>query len=133
MTKLAIFTDLDGTLLDHKSYDYSPALPALQRLEKLGFPVIFNSSKTTAELIKFSQELDHQHPVIAENGNVVAIPENYFEKYSDSDQYHEHIFGCDYEHIITTLTRLRNQYHLKFSGFNELGIEGVMSHTGLPR
>ena len=26
-----VFTDLDGTLLDHRTYDYSPALPALAK------------------------------------------------------------------------------------------------------
>lgn len=29
---LLVFTDLDGTLLDHESYDWSPARPALNRL-----------------------------------------------------------------------------------------------------
>jgi mannosyl-3-phosphoglycerate phosphatase len=29
MQKLLVFTDLDGTLLDHATYDYAPALPAI--------------------------------------------------------------------------------------------------------
>ena len=30
--RLLLFSDLDGTLLDHDSYDWSPAKPALERL-----------------------------------------------------------------------------------------------------
>lgn len=45
MKKLLIFTDLDGTLLDHHNYDWSPTKPALQRLAELNLPLIFNSVK----------------------------------------------------------------------------------------
>ena len=48
--KLLIFTDLDGTLLDHESYDWSPAAPALARARAAGVPVIPATSKTRAEL-----------------------------------------------------------------------------------
>ncbi|MCG8099497.1 MAG: mannosyl-3-phosphoglycerate phosphatase, partial [Candidatus Thiodiazotropha taylori] len=33
-----VFTDLDGTLLDHHSYDFSPALPALRLLKENQIP-----------------------------------------------------------------------------------------------
>ena len=46
----AIFTDLDGTLLDHDTYSWAPAAPAIERIKKLGIPLIAISSKTLAEL-----------------------------------------------------------------------------------
>lgn len=46
-----VFTDLDGTLLDHETYSFEAARTTLERLEKLSVPVVFNSSKTAAELL----------------------------------------------------------------------------------
>ncbi len=36
-----VFSDLDGTLLDHRIYDYSPALPALEMLQEKQIPLGF--------------------------------------------------------------------------------------------
>ncbi|MEL6319255.1 MAG: mannosyl-3-phosphoglycerate phosphatase, partial [Cyanobacteria bacterium J06626_14] len=48
-TKLLVATDLDATLLDHQTYSYDAALPAIESLKANGCPLIFNSSKTQAE------------------------------------------------------------------------------------
>ena len=53
-----IFTDLDGTLLDHASYSYAPAEPALALLHKLEIPLILASSKTAFEIAPLREELD---------------------------------------------------------------------------
>jgi len=37
---IVIFTDLDGTLLDHDSYSWEEAVPALERCKGLRVPVI---------------------------------------------------------------------------------------------
>jgi mannosyl-3-phosphoglycerate phosphatase len=68
---LLIFTDLDGTLLDHHSYSFSAALPALQRLRRFNIPLIPVTSKTLAELAPLMRELDNPHPCIAENGGLM--------------------------------------------------------------
>jgi mannosyl-3-phosphoglycerate phosphatase len=71
MTEISaiVFTDLDGTLLDHHSYDYAPALPALDALKQRGIPVILASSKTAAEIAPLRAELGlSMHPAIVENG-----------------------------------------------------------------
>ena len=70
---LLVFTDLDGTLLDHHSYSFSAALPALQRLRRARIPVIPVTSKTLAELAPLMRELDNAHPCIAENGGLIAL------------------------------------------------------------
>ncbi len=41
-----VFTDLDGSLLDHRSYSYAEALPQVLKLESLHIPILFVSSKT---------------------------------------------------------------------------------------
>lgn len=45
-TQFLVFTDLDGSLLDHHNYSYVNALPQLASLEQLGIPVIPATSKT---------------------------------------------------------------------------------------
>ena len=37
--KLVIFADLDGTLLDRKTYSFEPAQPALLLIRQKGFPL----------------------------------------------------------------------------------------------
>jgi predicted mannosyl-3-phosphoglycerate phosphatase (HAD superfamily) len=46
-----IFTDLDGSLLDHHTYSFAPAANYLDRLETQGIPVIPITSKTRAEVL----------------------------------------------------------------------------------
>ncbi|MCG7852909.1 MAG: HAD hydrolase family protein, partial [Methanosarcinaceae archaeon] len=48
--KYVVFTDLDGTLIDHDTYSYKAARPALAALKKQGIPLIFCTSKTRAEI-----------------------------------------------------------------------------------
>ncbi|MEO0354349.1 MAG: HAD hydrolase family protein, partial [Cyanobacteria bacterium P01_A01_bin.3] len=74
MKKLLVFTDLDATLVDHQTYSYEAALPAIARLKQLDYPIIFNSSKTIAEQQHLRAELDIQTPFIVENGAAVVIP-----------------------------------------------------------
>jgi len=73
-----VFTDLDGTLLDHHTYDYSPALPALAKLQERQIPLVFCTSKTAAEMIPFRTEIENVDPFIVENGGGTYIPESYF-------------------------------------------------------
>ena len=47
---LLVFTDLDGTLLDHETYSFELALPAIDVLKEKNIPLIFCTSKTRAEI-----------------------------------------------------------------------------------
>jgi mannosyl-3-phosphoglycerate phosphatase len=51
MTKLVIYADLDGSLLDHDNYSHAAADALLAELEVHGVPVIIASSKTRSEQI----------------------------------------------------------------------------------
>mgnify|MGYP006076731819 CR=1 FL=1 len=73
-----IFTDLDGSLLDHHSYSFAPALPLLAELEALNVPVIPITSKTFAEVMTLRGQLKNRHPFIVENGAAIYIPSRYF-------------------------------------------------------
>ena len=66
-----VFTDLDGTLLDHDTYAFDAARPALAALTARAIPVVPVTSKTLAELQPLMHMLNLSGPAIAENGAVV--------------------------------------------------------------
>ena len=68
---VVVFTDLDGTLMDHDSYDVMPAKAALQALAARSIPVVPVTSKTRTELVPLMQQLGLSGPAIAENGAVI--------------------------------------------------------------
>ena len=71
--KALVITDLDGTLLDHHSYDWRPAQPALAALAAAGIPVVFNTSKTYAESQALQAQMGVSAPLIVENGSCVHL------------------------------------------------------------
>lgn len=79
MKRPVVFTDLDGTLLDHSTYSFEKALPALNLLKQKGIPLILCSSKTRSEIEYYRRKLDNTHPFVSENGGGIFIPKNYFE------------------------------------------------------
>lgn len=77
MNRFVIFTDLDGTLLDHHTYSYDAAEPALQIIRKNAIPLILVSSKTRVEIEALRTEVGNRDPFIPENGGAIFIPDDY--------------------------------------------------------
>jgi len=75
--RMAVFTDLDGTLLDHEDYSFAAARPALERLRQRGIPLIFTTSKTRREIESLRDLLGFHDPFISENGGGVFFPASY--------------------------------------------------------
>lgn len=74
-SRLIVFSDLDGTLLDHGTYSYAPARPALAALAARGVPLVLASSKTAAEIAPLHRALDlGETPAIVENGAAIFEP-----------------------------------------------------------
>lgn len=67
-------TDLDGCLLDHRTYRAGPARRVLRRLRRRGVPVVLCTSKTRAELRALRQELGGPHVAIVEDGAGILVP-----------------------------------------------------------
>jgi mannosyl-3-phosphoglycerate phosphatase len=124
--KLILFTDLDGTLLDHHTYTWEPARPALARIRQAGIPLILNSSKTAAEIQVLRNELDNRDPYIVENGAAVVIPANTF-----ADSREQVInFGASRSVVLSVLNRLRAA-GARFRGFEDMTAEELADETGL--
>lgn len=115
-----IFTDLDGTLLDHHSYDFTPALPALQKLKQHHIPVIPTSSKTYAELQVYMQQLELDGPMVAENGAVIIYP-NELPQVAPPG----YLLMRDY------LVDSRTNPKFDFIGFGDMSVADVIETTGL--
>lgn len=136
-----IFTDLDGTLLDHETYSFSAAVPALEILNEKGIPLVFCSSKTRAEIEYWRDKLGNRHPFISENGGGIFIPLSYFAeddvraavpKPKMVDGYHVLVLGTTYRVLRGALRDLRvSGFDIK--GFGDMSAPEVAEITGLSR
>ena len=136
--EILIFTDLDGTLLDHDTYGFEPALPALAMLAQKKIPVILNSSKTLVEILKIRSALGNCSPFIAENGSVVAVPEQTFPGLARKDPLFQvqsgflvKRLGGDRETVLDILSRLRQTHGFSFEGFADMAPARLSQVTGL--
>ncbi|WP_386082932.1 HAD-IIB family hydrolase [Vreelandella sp. F11] len=132
-----IVTDLDGSLLDHHSYDFSPAAPWLARLKQMGVPVIPVTSKTRAELIPLREALGlTATPFIAENGAVIGLPPGWCHARLDRpgsgrDGVVIKHPGVDIGFIRARLKVWRERLNIRFTRMGELSVPEVMELTGL--
>ncbi len=132
MKKLIVFTDLDGTLLDHETYRWIAAAPAIKRLQENRFPLVFNSSKTYFEIKALCEEMNNYNPIISENGSVVAVNIGCFEDQpAELECYKLHYFGMPYPRLIEILQQIRDEKGFSFTGFHDMSDEEIMQHTGL--
>lgn len=123
---LVIFTDLDGTLLDHDSYDWSPALPALSQIRRHRIPLILSSSKTAAEIADVRQQLGNTDPYIVENGAAVVVPKGF----PDFVDGHVESFGAARQTVLAVLAQCRSR-GFRFRGFADMTVDGLVACTGL--
>ncbi|WP_345977402.1 HAD-IIB family hydrolase [Sulfurimonas sp. HSL3-7] len=71
---ILVFTDLDGTLLDHDSYSFKPASHMLDFLKHNNIPLIIVTSKTKSEVLQLQEALGITAPFIIENGAGIYLP-----------------------------------------------------------
>lgn len=127
-TLYVVFTDLDGCLLDHETYDHRPALAAFNRLGALNIPVIPVSSKTGDEIAALDIPFGSV-PVISEGGMVTAIPEGFLPPpYNDPQLIVE---GARYEAIISFINELPAPLRAGIRGFHDMTDAEVAAMTGL--
>ncbi len=121
-TEYLVFTDLDGTLLDHKTYDFSEAKVMLDILNEKKIPLIIVTSKTKDEVIELQKKLNISFPFIIENGAGIFIPK-------DKD-YELIALGKTYDTTVSAFNRYSKNFPIK--GFYEMSDEEVSLCTGLP-
>ena len=132
-----IVTDLDGTLLDHHTYSFEPAVETLNKLKKHNMPVVINSSKTASEIEELRLTLNNPHPFIVENGSGIMIPNQYFTQQPDGSErfgaYWEVILGKPRMQIIDSLKKLPSEFKQYYRSYHQSTVDDIMRITGLSR
>ena len=133
--QLIIFTDLDGTLLDHYIYSFDAAREALEKIKVAKIPLIFCSSKTRAEIEMWRKKLGNHYPFISENGGAIFYPKK--EKYPNAYQvrtrngYRALKLGTYYPDLLQQFKKLKKVFGEKVLGFSEMDLSEVAALTGL--
>ena len=68
---IMIFTDLDGSLLNHDNFDFKKIKTFILQCLSIGIKIIPNSSKTKKEIDFFCDQLGKRLPYIVENGSAI--------------------------------------------------------------
>jgi mannosyl-3-phosphoglycerate phosphatase family protein len=132
--RIILFSDLDGTLLDSKTYSFEFALPALELIRKRDIPLVLCSSKSRAEVEVWRDRLDNRHPFIVENGGGIFIPEDYFPFPVEAEspgRYWVISLGTPYSEIREQFVRLRERLGFPARGFGDMTANEIAELTGL--
>lgn len=132
-----IFSDLDGTLLDHETYDWTPARPALEALADRGIPLVLCSSKTRAEMRELAKAMGLDTPLIVENGGGVWLPRSWAgDRPADAKDVGDGwlvTLGAPTDALRPVLAQIAEAVATPLRGFGAMSVEEVAERTGLPR
>ena len=119
MRNYIIFSDLDGTLLDHETYSYKPASESLTEIKSRKIPLILSSSKTQAEIKRIQLRLNLNDPFIFENGSGVFYKDEVIN------------FGIKLNEIHDKIRPLYKYFN--FNCYSLLPLEQAIQYTGLKK
>lgn len=112
-----VFTDLDGTLLNHEDYTFDAAKPMLEWLKRHDIPVIFTTSKTRRECLLLQEKMGLHTPFIVENGAAICQGDTVLE-----------MLGLPYAEIRRFTERHKEAFGML--PFSDMSVAEVMAHTG---
>ncbi|MEM1137515.1 MAG: mannosyl-3-phosphoglycerate phosphatase [Bacteroidota bacterium] len=129
MKNIVIYSDLDGTLIDFEDYSFNLTAPLVRKLEAMGIPVVFCSSKTREEQAYYRKEIGVNAPFITENGSAIFIPKNYFpftfSYQTEIDNFYVIELGVNRAEILTKITKAREISGAKVYGYSDLPLAEV--------
>jgi mannosyl-3-phosphoglycerate phosphatase len=130
-----VFTDLDGTLLDHHTYSWSAAEEALAEIDRRRVPLVLVTSKTRAELELLRRRMGHAHPFITENGGGIFIPHGYFNLHIEGahriGHYHCLSLSRPYAEMVAALEEIAGAAGVGVVGFHQMSAREIAQNTGL--
>lgn len=121
---LLVVTDLDGTLLDERTYSFAPARPALAALARRGAGLVLASSKSRAEMEPLAEEVGLRPALIVENGGAILVPR------ADGG-YAGIALGTARADLVRALAEIGRETGVSPRGFSSLTPEALRSLTGL--
>ena len=131
--RLIVFTDLDGSLLNHGDYSWEAARPALDRIRELGIPLVICTSKTRQEVNVIREEIGISGPFIVENGGGIFLPPEY-----DTLPISGAVImgtlrciplGVSYARIRSFMEDAMKEFPIR--GFGDMSVEEISQRTGL--
>ncbi|MGH1370778.1 MAG: HAD-IIB family hydrolase [Cellvibrionaceae bacterium] len=132
---LLIYSDLDGTLLDHDSYDFSAAMPMLKRLNQCQIETVLCTSKTFLEVVHLREQLSNHDPFIVENGAAVYLPKARFSVppagATSVSSYWRYAFCPPRDHWLQLIDHNRLGFDHCFEQFSTMTRDRVVALTGL--
>ena len=133
--KFVIYTDLDGTLLDHVTYSFHPALEALEQIGEKKIPLIICTSKTRPEIEFYRKLLGNKEPFISENGGGIFIPDGYFSPDFEYDKeikgYKVIELGTQEPALYQVLKEISGETGIEIRSFRDMSAGEISEHTGL--
>lgn len=131
-----IFSDMDGSLLDHHTYSHAAADATLAQCHRLSIPIVCCTSKTRAELLELRRELNNVDPFIIENGAAIFIPKGYFSQQPEDthelDEFWVKTFSQSRQHWLNLLEQAPQHLRAALLNFSLMGDSGIAEATGLP-
>lgn len=131
--RLIIFTDLDGSLLDHHDYSWSSAESALEKVRVSQVPLIFCTSKTRSEVELAQQEIGISDPFIVENGGGIFFPPDFGDLAENNAValygYQCILLGASHEMIRSFIKDQKKKFSIR--GFSDMSVDEIAQLTGL--
>jgi mannosyl-3-phosphoglycerate phosphatase len=131
---LLVVTDLDGTLLDATTYEFSAAREALDALRTRAIPIVLATSKTLSEAHEVAAAIGGHPILIVENGGAAVIPAAYAVN-SDEERLEDGALviemGVAREWLSRQLAEISAETGARLRGFDQLTISEVAALTGL--
>lgn len=129
-----IFTDLDGTFLNHDDYKFDASKESREVLKRKNIPIIFTTSKTKVEVEILQNKVGIKEPFIVENGAAIFFPKNYqgfnIDFLEDYGEYKIFRLGFKYEKILEFYKKYKQKFNML--GFCDMSIEEISKYTSLP-
>ncbi len=116
-----VFTDLDGSLLNHDDYSFDDAREMIEFLKENSIPLIIVTSKTKDEVLRLQKLLKIDSPFIVENGAAIFFREN--------KDLKEITLGESYKKIRAFIEKVKDKYEIK--GFRDMSLDEIIAYTGL--
>ncbi len=126
-----LFTDIDGTLVAHDTYDPGPSAGAVARLQLAEIPVVLCSAKTRAEQEALRARLKLDDPYVVENGAGVVFPVGFPGGRAGEGEQELVTFGLSYREVREGLEQAARETGVTVKGFGGLSVEEVSDLTGL--
>lgn len=131
------YTDLDGTLLDHETYEWRSARTGLEWCRNEGVDVIPCTSKTWDEVALIRERIGLETPAIIENGGAVVVSRDHKFAHEPTqrvgDRYRFHELGDAAAQIQSEFHEIRQRGDFKCQSVLKMSPEVLAGKTNLDR